>query len=50
MAKKKLYSFKFRPDFLEFLRNQAEKREMTLTEYFEKGMAKVSKYKEKDLV
>jgi len=50
MANKKLYTFKFKPEFHQHLREQAKRREISLTEYIERGMAKISKYKVKDLV
>lgn len=48
MANKKLYTFKFKPEFHQHLRERAKERDMTLTEYIENGMTKYSKYKVKE--
>jgi len=47
---KKLISFKFDPDFILHLKKKAVNNRISLTRYIEKGMAKASNYKEKELV
>jgi predicted HicB family RNase H-like nuclease len=47
---KKRYNFRFDEDLTEYARKIAERNNKTLTEYIERAIRKVSKYKEKELI